>query len=375
MAIYLDNAATTPVLSQAAAEMCEVLIGDFGNPNSLYDLGLKAQKMLEMSRIKVAREISCSPSDLYFTSGATEANNIAILGAARARKLWGTDVIVAGFEHPSVLNTVYALRDEGFTVTVVNPEKNGAIDINKIVQKVGKGTALVACMHVNNETGALTNVAALSKQVKERNHRTALHCDYVQGFLKFKLDVSGIDTVSVSAHKVGGPKGIGAMFMRKGFNIATVVHGGNQEKGVRSGTQNVAGAAGFAKAAELHGDIGQNLKTVTALNKDLRGKLEGMSGIALNSPADASPYILNFSVLGYKSETILHFLEARGIYVSSGSACTRGARSHTLESMDIPEENIDSAIRVSFESKNTAEQVKLLCEALVEAQKSLVRSE
>jgi len=371
--IYLDNAATTPVLPQAAAVMYEVLESDFGNPNSLYDLGLKAQQTLETSRSTVARAMSCSPSDLYFTSGATEANNIAVLGAARARKIWGRDIIVAGFEHPSVLNTVYALRDEGFTVTIVDPEKNGLVDIEKIVQKIKKDTALVACMHVNNETGAITNVTALSKRVKERNHRTAFHCDYVQGFLKYKLDVSGMDTVSVSAHKVGGPKGIGAMFMRKGFNIATVVHGGNQEKGVRSGTQNVAGAAGFAKAAELHGDTEHNFETVTGVNKALREKLAGMSGIAVNSPDDASPYILNFSVLGYKSETVLHFLEARGIYVSSGSACTRGARSHTLESMDIPEQNIDSAIRVSFESGNTVREVEHLYEALVEAQRSLVR--
>lgn len=373
--IYLDNAATTRVADAVADEIDKTLRQYFGNPSSLYDLGLQASRVLEASRQTLAAALGCSAAEVVFCGTGTEANNIAVLGAARARRAWGREVVMTGYEHAGVYNAVQSLQREGFAVHIVDPSPDGAIDPDALLGHVGKTTALVACMAVNNETGARIDVPALAAQIKRRNKRTAVHCDAVQAFCKHPLALAGdIDTAAVSAHKLHGPKGIGALYVRKGFNLDAVVQGGGQEQGLRSGTENVAYGAGFAKAVTEMPDAPSALIKIGQLNTALRQSLQQLPDIVCHSPADASPYILNFSLAGYKSETVLHFLERQGIYVSSGSACGRGARSHTLMAMGLPERLVDSALRVSFCADNSMADVEALVATLADAQQNLVRS-
>ncbi len=366
--IYLDNAATTKVNTDAAETVMRVLSEDFGNPSSLYSIGVESRKLIDRSRSVLAASLGCSADEVYFTSCGTESNNLAILGSARARKGWGDKVIVTGYEHPSVQNTVASLENEGFRVVTIMPGRDGRIDTEEFLSHVDRQTCLCTAMRVNNETGAMLDTAALAARVKSINRRTAFHCDCVQSYLKHPTALDGaIDTLSVSAHKIHGPKGIGLLYVRKNFNIAAVQHGGGQERGLRSGTENTAYIAGFAAAAAAAGDMRKNRSHVTALRDELRGFVLGMEQAVINSPADASPYIFNFSLPGYRSETLLHFMEERGIMVSSGSACGRGEKSHTLSAMGLDESLTDSSVRVSFTYGNTMEDVFCLERALEEA--------
>ncbi len=368
---YLDNAATTRVCAPAIEAVDTVLRQHFGNASALYDLGLAAHKILEHARAVLAAALGCAPGEVYFTGSGTEANNLAVLGAARARKAWGNEIVVTGYEHPSVAHAVDALEKEGFIVHRVLPSVHNRVHIGEMAQLVKKNTALVACMQVNNETGALLDVAALAKEVAERNSRTAVHCDAVQGFLKHPLEVKALHTAAISAHKVHGPKGIGALVVRGGMHLEPVIYGGGQERGLRSGTENVAYAAGFAAAVE--DASARPLQILEPLAAQLRAGLAQMDGVTVNTPDEASPSIVNFSMPGFKSETLLHFLEAQKIYVSSGSACGRGERSRTLEAMGLPDAVIDSALRVSFDAGNNAADVEALLAALAQARQILVR--
>lgn len=374
--VYLDNAATTRVSDAVADRVCAVLRDDFGNPSALYDLGLQASRIIESARAVLASALGCAPAEVVFAGSGTEANNMAVLGAARARRAWGSEAVMTGYEHPSVSGAVQALQREGFTVHVVDPGPDGTVDPQAVLRLVNKGTALVACMAVNNETGATLDTAALARDIKAVNRRTAVHCDAVQAFLKHPLTLDGaIDTAALSAHKIHGPKGVGALYVRNGFNIDPVVQGGGQERGLRSGTENTAYIAGFAEAVQTAKDPKAALKKVAALNAALRHKVAEAAGMDINSPADATPYILNISLPGYKSETLLHFLEQRQIYVSNGSACGRGRSSHTLRAMGLAERHIDSALRISFCGDSGMQDVELLFDALLQAQRDLVKSE
>ena len=357
--IYLDNAATTAVSPGAADAADRALREYFGNPSSLYSKGLDSQKALERSRAAIAKSLGCEPQELYFTASGTEGNNLAILGAARARKSWGNRVIVSGFEHPSVMNTVMSLGKEGFEVIVVEPGTDGKLDTEKFLELTDKRTVLVTCMIVNNEIGTVTDCAGLAEEVKKINRRTAFHCDAVQAFGKHETALNGaIDTLSISAHKIHGPKGIGCLSVRKGFNLENVFFGGGQERGLRSGTENIAYAAGFAQAVSELGNLRKQRERVSGINSILKEEIEATEAAVFNSPDDASPYILNFSLPGFRSETLLHFMEEHGVLVSSGSACGKGERSHTLTAMGLPDEIIDSAVRVSFSSSTTEEEVR-----------------
>ncbi len=370
--IYLDNAATTSVCPECREAVCSALQNCFGNPSSLYDLGLEASRLLERSRETVARAVGCGAGELFFTGCGTESNNIAVLGLARARKAWARRVVTTGYEHPSVGETVRALEDEGFETVFVKPRKDGTVDIDELLAAVDDRTALVAAMSVNNETGAVIDLPRLAGLVKEKNRRCAVHCDNVQGFLKHKTPLGDIDSMSISAHKVHGPKGIGALYLRKNLNIKTPYHGGGQEKGYRSGTENVPYAAGFAAAVESWGDMGSGIAAASAACKRLRERVAGLCGAVINSPVSASPYILNISLPGYKSETVMHFLEMRGIYVSSGSACSHGSSSRTLAAMGVSAAHADSALRISFTNPARESDADALADALEAAIKELV---
>ncbi len=372
--IYLDNAATTSVRPEVTAEIAFQLESHFGNPSSLYGLGLESRKVIDRSRMVVSKGLGCDPTEVYFTSCGTESNNLAIFGSARARKKWGNKVIVSGFEHPSVQNTVSSLAQEGFEIIIVNPEKDGTLDTDKIIHSVDAKTVLVCCMRVNNEVGTVIDVSSLAKRVKEINRRTAFHCDAVQSFMKHSTLLNGsIDTLSVSGHKIHGPKGIGALYIRKGFYIDTVQYGGGQEKGLRSGTENVPYIAGFAKAVELMRTHPYSAKTVQNLKERLWEGIRDFNGIVCNSPESSTPFILNVSLCGLRSETVLHFLEEKGILVSSGSACSHGERSHTLTAMGLDYDRIDGAIRFSFDNDISSDDIDYTAHTVREAVNTLER--
>ena len=267
-------------------------------------------------------------------------------------------------------------KKEGWRVTVVRPDASGHVDAGALVRAVGSKTALVTAMHVNNEVGSILDVAALAKAVKEKNSRTAVHIDGVQAWGKVpqRLNGTAIDSYAVSGHKIHAPKGVGALYVRRGYNLAPVFLGGGQEQKRRPGTENVAYIAAMAGAIERMLADGGRAGRIAALNKTLRDALAGMPGIVLNSPADALPELVNFSVEGVKSETMLHFLESRDVYVSSGSACSRGEASHTLTAMGLPKSRVDTALRVSFSGESTPEDVRALLDALAEGMRTLAKN-
>lgn len=365
---YLDNAATTRVADAVADEADRVLRSHFANPSSLYTPGFHSETVLVNARAAVAASLGAAPAQIIFTASGSEGNNLAVFGAAKARSAWANHIVVTGYEHPSVQNPVEALRQNGWSVTVVYPDETGHVDENELVDAVTKKTALVAAMHVNNEVGSILDVASLAARVKEKNSRTAVHVDGVQawGKVPVALGHTAIDTYAVSGHKIHAPKGVGALYIRRGFNLANVLYGGGQEGRRRPGTENIAYIAAMAKAIELMlADKGRTAH-LRALNDRLWESLAGVAGIVRNSPADAYPGVANFSVEGIKSETMLHFLEQRDIYVSSGSACSKGEASHTLTAMHLPKSRIDTALRVSFAAENTVADVDALCAAVRE---------
>ncbi len=373
---YLDNAATTKVDLQVADHIRKVMEQSFANPSSLYKPGLDSELILRQSRAKVASAMGCTPAEVYFTGCGTESNNIAILGAVEARKEWADHIICTGYEHPSVQQPIEKLQQQGWKVTLVTPNEQGVIQPEQLADLVTSKTALVTAMQVNNETGAILDVQKLSKLVKEKNARTFVHVDGVQGWLRLpiKLSATQIDSYAVSGHKIHAPKGIGALYLKKNSNIIPPFLGGGQEKGIRPGTENLPYIAGLAMAAEMmQKNMPQRKKQIAHCNELLRSQLENMDGIVLNSPQDAAPEVLNFSVMGIRSETMLHFLEQKEVYVSSGSACSKGAASHTLAAMGLPSQRIDSALRVSFSKDSTQEDVQALLEGLAEGMASLAR--
>ena len=369
MMIYFDNSSTTDVCAESREAAARALEEFWANPSSLYGLGARAERELNAARKTVAQSLGCGEGEIYFTASGTEANNLAVLGAARARKAWGTNIVSTDYEHPSVKNALAALADEGFHVTLIKP-KNGEIDLNELLAAVNRETALVAAMGVNNETGALIDVQTLASEVKKRNGRTAVHCDWVQGYLKRPMDVgaTAVDTLSVSGHKIHAPKGIGALYVRRGFNLKHTLYGGKQEQGLRPGTENVAFAMALAAAVKAHRDAPQ----LKQIKEYLISELARVPGAVINYRGGADN-ILNFSLPGHRSENILHFLEQKEIYVSSGSACSKGERSHTLSAMGLPDAIADSAVRVSLDGNNTMDEAIRFMEAIKEANEKLAR--
>ena len=343
---YLDNAATTMVNPDVIETITKAMAEHWANPSSLYTPGAHSELALNKARADVARTLGATAGEVYFTGCGSEGNNLAILGAARTRK-WGKRIVCTGFEHPSVALPMQRLAQEGYDVQFVAPEADGHLNVDRMLELVDKNTILVAAMQVNNETG------------------TAVHVDGVQAWMRVPVRLANIDSYSVSGHKIHAPKGIGALYLRKGYHIEPPYLGGGQEKGMRPGTENLPYAIGMAKAATLLSrTLPQRHKTLVELNTRLREGLKQFPEITLNSPEDAVPEVLNFSLNVIRSETMLHHLETMGVYVSSGSACSKGAASHTLTAMGLEPRRIDTAIRASFCADNTPEDVDALLEGL-----------
>ena len=361
---YLDNAATTMVNPDVIETITKAMAEHWANPSSLYTPGAHSELALNKARADVARTLGATAGEVYFTGCGSEGNNLAILGAARTRK-WGKRIVCTGFEHPSVALPMQRLAQEGYDVQFVAPEADGHLNVDRMLELVDKNTILVAAMQVNNETGTAVDVARLAAGVKARNDRTAVHVDGVQAWMRVPVRLANIDSYSVSGHKIHAPKGIGALYLRKGYHIEPPYLGGGQEKGMRPGTENLPYAIGMAKAATLLSrTLPQRHKTLVELNTRLREGLKQFPEVTLNSPEDAVPEVLNFSLNVIRSETMLHHLETMGVYVSSGSACSKGAASHTLTAMGLEPRRIDTAIRASFCADNTPEDVDALLEGL-----------
>ena len=367
---YLDNAATTMVDPEVANVIARAVQTLWANPSSLYDPAVEAQQAIDTARARVAKTLRCRSDEVYFTACGTESNNMALWGAAIPRRAWGSKVVVTGFEHPSVQLAARALRGEGFTVVEVPPEADGTLDTAKFLAQVDKNTVLAACMAVNNETGAVQDIAALAAGVKARNARAHFHVDAVQAWLRLPIDLqawAGVDSLAVSGHKVHAPKGVGALFVRDSQRqtLCPPYRGGHQERGLRPGTENTPYIAGLgAAAAKGQQTLRVRAQQMADLNARLRAGLAQLPGITVNSPQNAVPEVLNFSTGCVNSQTFINYLGTRGVYVSGGSACDKGEPSHTLQAMGCDERIIRTALRVSFCADNTPEDVDALLEGL-----------
>lgn len=374
--IYLDNSATTKPSIKACEYINNALTVNWGNPSSLHTMGMDAEIIVDNARECIARKIGARADEIIFTGSGTEANNTAILSAL-ARKSRGNRVITSAIEHPSVLETVKRLENDGFEVIQLGCDGNGKINLSELESALNDKTVLVSIMLVNNEVGSIQPIEEASRIIKKLSPNALFHTDAVQGFGKLDINVkkSGVDLLTASGHKIHGPKGIGFLYCKKGVHISPFITGGGQEKGMRSGTEAVPLIAGFMGATEELGDLNKSLSKMNELNLYARKVLLESGFVDINSPNDALPYILNISVVGFRSETLLHFLESRNIFVSSGSACAKGETSYVLKALGLDKKHGDSALRISFSKNNTKEDIDLLVVALSEATKKLRRSD
>lgn len=373
LAIYLDNSATTPLCESAKKKIAYMLDECWANPSSIHHLGVIAKDELDKARKIIAEKISAREDEIFFTSGGTESNNIAIFGAAEKLSRRGKKIITSSSEHPSVENAMKALENKGFEVIRLPVGENGSINIQDLIAQIDEKTILISVMLVNNELGSINPVELIKKTVMMKKSPALIHCDAVQGFGKLPIKVQklGVDLMSISSHKIHGPKGAGALFVRKGVQINSPVYGGGQEKGLRSGTEAMPAICGFAAAAEEITEIEKNLERTTWLRNEFVENLQKIDGVVINSGKEALPYIVNFSVLGIPSQPMINYLSEREIYVSGGSACAKGHRSTTLLNAGLSNERIDSAIRVSLSRFNTKEELDILRENICCALKNL----
>lgn len=364
--IYLDNSATTKPCKEAVEAAVNVMEKCYGNPSSLYEFGMQAEDVVTEARQAVAKALACREDEIYFTSCGSESNNTAIFGVVRALRRTGRHIVTTTIEHPSVLEPIAVLEQEGFEVTRISPNKNGYISAEQIENAVREDTVLVSVMYVNNEVGAILPVERIKSICQKKGSKALVHIDCVQAFGKLKINVSslGADLISLSAHKIHGIKGAGALFVKKGVRLPAFLMGGGQEKGLRSGTEAVPAIAAFGAAVKALPDLKSAFETVLEIKNYCMEKLTAFENVVINSSENSSPYILNFSFCGYRSETVLHHLESYGICVSSGSACSKGKGSYVLREMGLAQSLVDSAVRLSFSRDTTLLEINKLVEGL-----------
>ena len=366
--IYFDNSATTRVDDDVAAVAVQKMTQQFGNPSSLHFLGAQAYQDLNVARNQVAKMLGAKSACIYFTSGGTESNHLAVQGGARANSRVGKHVVTTAIEHASVLGACRALEKQGWQVDYVRPNlATGRIRAEDIVRAVTPQTALVSCMQVNSETGELLPLREIIRGVHEKNPDTRIHVDCVQGFGKipFKLHEYDVDFVSASAHKIHGPKGVGALYVREGVPMQPLYPGGSQEGGLRPGTESVPLACAFGCAADkLLPEILENYGSVQRLQHYLMERLRQLPQIRLTMTENISPYILHFAIPGIPSHETVSYFSLEGIYLSAGSACSRGQPSHVVAAMNLPPDIRDSVIRLSFCKYNTIAEADAFLEKL-----------
>ncbi|MBO5934814.1 MAG: cysteine desulfurase [Clostridia bacterium] len=366
MEIYLDNSATTKVCREAADAMMKMLTENYGNPSSLHSKGVEASKALENARQNLADALSCSKDEIFFTTSGTTANNTAIFGAVNANRRKGNRIITTSLEHPSVNECMKRLEEQGFEVIRLRPDMHGAFSPMELMNAINNKTILVSIMAVNNEIGTINPINQIKTALKRASSDALIHVDAVQAFGKIPLNPSktGIDLLTVSSHKIHGPKGAGALYIRKGVKIHPHVLGGGQEKGIFSGTEAIPAIVGFGAAVKSLPNITQELADIKSVRDHFVHEVTKIGGVHINSPENALPYIINLSVLGVPSQTIVNSLSEQGIYVSAGSACKKGHRSEVLTAIGLDSKRIDSAIRISLSRYTTKHDMDEVVKAL-----------
>ena len=373
MEAYLDNSATTKVCEEAIEKMCLCMRECWGNPSSLHRKGIEAGEILEDARKTAASLLGVQPKEIYFTSGGTESNNLAIRGAAHRNRRNGKKIVTDTIEHSSVIGAVDELLKDGFEIVRLSPKDGARVSEEDLENAIDENTVLVSLMAVNNEIGSIQPFDKVKSIIKMKNSPALLHVDAVQAFGKMtiKPHSMGIDLLTASSHKIHGPKGAGLLFISENAKISPVTFGGEQEKGIRPGTEPVPAIAGFCEAIKQLPNVNEQLKIMTRLRNDFVLKLKAVEGVSINSPDDALPYIVNISLDRMRSETVLNFLSSMGIYVSSGSACAKGRKSHVLEALGLDSNRIDGALRVSLSRYTTSEELDYFIEAITKAMKML----
>ena len=364
MQAYLDNSATTRCSKRATDLMVKLLTEDFGNPSSMHMKGVEAEKYIKEAKEKIAKTLKIDEKEIVFTSGGTESNNMALIGTAMANKRAGNHIITTSIEHASVSATTAYLEELGFKVTYLKVDSNGIISLEELQEAVTDETILVSLMMVNNEMGAVEPIEEAVKVIKAKNPKTLVHVDAIQAYGKYRIYPKkiGVDLLSVSGHKIHAPKGTGFLFIRDKVKVKPLIYGGGQQKGMRSGTENVPGVAALAEAAvEIYEDFDAKIDHLYALKTRFIEGLQGMDGVTVNGKTgrDSAPQIVSVSIEGVRSEVMLHTLEDRGIYVSAGSACSsnKPAVSATLTAIGLKKNLLDSTIRFSFCVNTTEEEI------------------
>lgn len=370
--IYLDNSATTRPYDEVIEYMSEVNRSFYGNPSSLHKKGLESERLVRKAREIIAGSLDVNSNEIYFTSGGTESNNLAILGYLEANQKKGRHVITTKIEHPSVLEVCKNLSKHGYTVDYIDVDRRGVVDINMLRSAINKKTALISIIMVNNETGSVQPIEEIVRIRNSINQDTAIHVDAVQAYGKMEIYPRklGVDMLTISAHKIHGPKGAGALYVNKKTRISPIILGGGQESLLRSGTENVPGICGFGLAAEITiARLKENYQKVERLKKlFVDGLKDKIVDCVIISPEDASPYIINVSFKGIKAEVLLHHLEQKNIFVSTGSACSsrKKRHSHVLTAMGVAGCDIEGAVRFSFSSLNSEDDINDAINSLAE---------
>lgn len=376
--IYFDNSATTKPYNEVLESFLTVSNRYFGNPSSLHKLGVQSEKLLQQARIQMADLLSVKPSEVFFTSGGTESNNLAIKGAALLHKKKGRHIITSSVEHASVKATMEQLEQNGFEISILPVGEDGRVMAEQIEKEIRKDTILISVMHVNNEVGSVQPIKEIG-EVLRKYPDILFHVDAVQsiGKIPFNFKKERVDLVSISAHKFHGLKGTGALIVREGTRIAPILTGGKQECNLRSGTENVAGAVAMAKALRMTVEKSKNgVERMLEIQRMLRTSLSQIEGLSIHTPVENfAPHIVNFSIEGIKSEVLVHALEEKDIYVSTTSACSSKIKSpsHTLVAMGVPSSSAESAIRISLSYDNTEKEATMVINAISEAAKQLRR--
>ncbi|MBQ7447579.1 MAG: cysteine desulfurase [Eubacterium sp.] len=371
--IYMDNAATTRPSEAVVSLMNETFLSDYGNPSALHLKGIDAEERVKTAARQIAATLRCKEKELIFTSGGTESNNLALIGAALAYQRRGRHIISTAIEHPSVKKTLDFLETQGFRITKLPADQDGRVSVASVKETICEDTILVSVMFVNNEIGSVNPIAEIGSMLKAGHPDVIFHVDAVQGYGKYKITphAMGIDLLSVSSHKIHGPKGAGFLFIREGVRVVPILYGGGQQKNLRSGTLNVPGIAGTGLAAEeAYQKFDEKIRTLAGMRELLRGELSQIEDVTVLTPEEplCAPHIVNACFSGVRSEVLLHALEDKGIYVSSGSACASHHPSDksTLMEMGYPKEVTDSVIRFSLSMNNTEEEIGTVVAALKE---------
>jgi len=369
--IYFDNASTTQVSPEAVSAVNRMMSETFGNPSSAHFMGLAAEREIKAAAETIANILKVRPDEIFFTSGGTESNNMAIIGAAAAKKRLGRHIVTSQVEHPSVENAMKALEQDGFEITRLPVESDGGLNPQTVWEALRADTILVSLMHVNNETGVIFDISEIGRLIKEKNSRILFHTDGVQGFCKEPLSMKYVDLYSLSAHKIHGLKGAGALFIRKGVNIRPLFYGGGQQRDIRPGTENTAGIASLAASASVQiKSLRQTRERMRQIKGELLSLTEALDNVAING--SGTPYILSMSFMGIKGETLVHAMESENIYISTGSACnSKHPGRSSLTALKLGADRVNSAVRFSFSDTNTFDEAVKCKEAVIKTVRAL----